>query len=278
MLFRSANIERRRGQWDAAISGYDVAAGSDPRNPQWQILRGDTLTMMRKYDEAVAAYEHARAIQPGNYFASIYESLAQIMDGNLDAAKSTLATIPRDIDPEGLGSAVRFVAAWMSHDPDGALAVLDHAPSLMEAPWTPSFLPVELLRAQALELKGDAAGAKAAYEQARDKLAATLQAQPDNPAAMSLYGLALAGVGDKEQALKMAQRAVELLPISQDAIDAPYYPAMLADVDIRIGHDDDAVKLLRELLSIPAGRVISVAVIENDPRFARVRERVLEHP
>jgi hypothetical protein len=33
----------------------------------------------------------------------------------------------------------------------------------------------------------------------------------------------------------------------------------------------DALPLLRELLGIPAGRVMSAALVERDPRFASVR-------
>jgi TolB-like protein/DNA-binding winged helix-turn-helix (wHTH) protein/cytochrome c-type biogenesis protein CcmH/NrfG len=266
-----ANIDRRRGQWQAALSGYERAAALDPRNPQWSILHGDTLTTLRRYDEAEAAYDRARAVDPENTAAALYKALNLLMAGDMERANATLAGLPRDADPEGLGSAIRFVAAWIANDADAALAVLALAPPSMDAPWTPGFVPTDLLRAQALELKGDTAAARQAYERARSALVATLQAQPDDSATLSLLGLALAGLGQKQAALDAGQRAVALLPLSQDAVDGPYYPATLAEIRIRVGDVQDALPLLRELLGIPAGRVMSAALVERDPRFASVR-------
>ena len=269
-----ANISRRRGDWQAAQAGYERAAALDPRNAQWAILHGDTLTTMRRYAQAEPAYERARAIDPDSTTAALFECLSMMMAGELERAKAILDALPRDADPEGLGSSMRFVAAWLAHDADAALAVLATAPPSIDAPWTPSFAPTELFRAQAFELKGDRASAQQAYTRARDTLAKTLQAQPDDPATLSLLGLALAGLGENAAALAAGQRAVDLLPVAKDAVDGPYYPATLAEIQIRTGHADAAVPLLRGLLDIPAGRMMSSALIEHDPRFESVRERL----
>jgi TolB-like protein/DNA-binding winged helix-turn-helix (wHTH) protein/Tfp pilus assembly protein PilF len=269
-----ANINRRRGDWQAAQSGYERAAALDPRNPQWAGLQGDTLTMTRHYAQAETIYEHARALDPDSTTAALFECLSLMMSGELERANAVLDTLPRDADPEGLGSSIRFIAAWLAHDADGALAVLATAPPSIDAPWTPSFAPTDLFRAQALELKGDRASARETYARARDTLAKTLQAQPDDPATLSLLGLALAGLGENEAALAAGQRAVDLLPIAEDAVDGPYYAATLAEIRIRTGRSDAAVPLLRGLLDTPTGRVMSATLIEHDPRYASVRDRL----
>ncbi|MEP7042095.1 MAG: winged helix-turn-helix domain-containing protein [Dokdonella sp.] len=269
-----ANINRRRGDWPAAVAGYERAAALDPRNAQWAILHGDTLTTMRQYALAERAYERARAIDPDSTTAALFECLSLMMSGELQRANAILAGLPRDADPEGLGSSMRFIAAWLAHDADAALGVLATAPASIDAPWTPSFAPTDLFRAQAFELKGDRANAQRAYARARDALAKTLQAQPDDPATLSLLGLALAGLGENEAALAAGRRAVDLLPVAKDAVDGPYYPATLAEIQIRTGHADAAVPLLRSLLAMPAGRMMSSALIEHDPRFESVRDRL----
>jgi TolB-like protein/DNA-binding winged helix-turn-helix (wHTH) protein/tetratricopeptide (TPR) repeat protein len=269
-----ANIERRRGNWEQALAGYQRAAALDPRNPQWSILNGDTLSTLRRYPQAEAAYDRARAIDPENTTAALYKSLSLLMEGDPTRASEALTQLPRDADPEGLGTSIRYIAAWMTRDFDAALAVLATAPELIDAPWTPGFVPTDLLRAQALEAKGEHEQASHAYARARDALEQTLRAQPDNPATLSLLGLARAGLGDKQGALAAGQRAVELLPMAQDAVDGPYYPATLAEIQIRIGDVEAALPLLRELLAVPAGRVMSKALIERDARFDAVRERL----
>lgn len=269
-----ANIQRRRGQWTAALEGYEHAAVLDPRNPQWSILLGDSLTAMRRYDEADAAYDRARAIAPDNTSAALYKTLSQVMAGHGDRADATLAGMPRDVDPEGLGSAIRYVAAWSRNDLDDALAVLAAAPPSMDAPWTPGFVPTELLRAQTLEAKGDHEAAHRAYVTAREILTETLRTQPGNPATLSLLGLAQAGLGNKAAALDAGQRAVDVLTVADDAVDGPYYSATLAEIQLRVGHPAAAIPLLRGLLALPAGRVMSIGLIEHDPRYLAVREQL----
>ena len=273
-----ANIDRRLGRWDAALTGYERAAVLDPRNPQWSILLGDSLTTLRRYDEAEAAYERARAVDPDNTSAALYESLTLLMAGDANRADAILAQLPRDADPEGLGTAIRFVSAWLADDADRALAVLAAAPPSIEAPWTPGFAPTDLLRAQALELKGDREAALAAYARARDVLSVQRQTQPDNPAVLSLLGLALVGLGEKEAAIEVGQRAVALLPLAEDAVDGPYYPATLVEIQARAGDSEAAAKGLRELLAIPAGRVVSAPQLMRDPRFAALRARLAMQP
>jgi TolB-like protein/DNA-binding winged helix-turn-helix (wHTH) protein/Flp pilus assembly protein TadD len=270
-----ANIHRREGRWDEAIAGFERASVFDPRNPRWPSLLGDTLAVLRRYDDAAKAYDRAQAADPDDYSAIIYKSLALLLSGQLDDASRSLDTLPPGVDPGGVASTLRFEVARTRGDADAALAAIESAPAWTEAPYAPSFAPVEWLRAQALELRGDAEGARIAYGIARDKLAPLAREQPDNPGILSLLGLAQAGAGEAASALENAQRAVELLPVTTDALDGPAYLAAEAEVRARIGDDDGAVKRLRELLALPAGRVMSAPRIERDPSFAKLRERAL---
>lgn len=265
-----ANVDRRLGRWEAALDGYERASVLDPRNPQFPALLGDSLTMLRRYDEAEAAYDRARAVNPNSYAASLSQGLCILLRGDVERARRALDAIPAGVDPEGLASALRFAAAWAASDFDAALAILDGAPALIEAPWTPGYIPSSLLRAQALQARGDAAGAQREYRIARDLLQSMLAAQPDNPAVVSLLGLAQAGLNERDAAIRSGQRAVELLPVGEDAVDGPYYPATLAEIHLRIGDNDAAAAILRELLALPAGRVVSMPLVEHDPRYRAV--------
>lgn len=270
-----ASIERRRGHWDDAIAGFERAAVYDPRNPHWPALLGDTLAVLRRYDDSAAAYDRAQAANPDDYTALIYKSLALMMAGKLDEAGATLDRLPHGVDPGGVASTLRFEVARLAGDPDAALAAIAGAPEWVEAPYAPSFAPIELLRAEALQQKGDRDGAHAAFATAREKLQKVASEQPDNPGVLSLLGLAEAGVGEKDAALRDAHRATELLPVTTDALDGPAFLAAEAEVRVRTGDDDGAVRLLQALVAMPAGRVMSPQRIAHDPAFASVRDRVL---
>ncbi|HJU38562.1 MAG TPA: hypothetical protein VJ724_03250, partial [Tahibacter sp.] len=273
-----ANVDRRLGRWDASLVGYERASALDPRNPQFPSLLGDTLTMLRRYDAADAAYDRARAVNPNSYAASLSQGLSILLAGDVARARRVLDDVPAGVDPEGLASALRFAAAWAASDFDAAVAILDGAPTLIEAPWTPGYIPSSLLRAQALHARGDATGAQREYAAAKATLASMLADQPHNPAVISLVGLAQAGLGERDAAIASGRRAVELLPVAGDAVDGPYYPATLAEIHLRLGDDDAALAILRELLAIPAGRVVSLPLIERDPRYRTVAARLRETP
>ncbi|MGN6520130.1 MAG: hypothetical protein ACTHK2_11975, partial [Dokdonella sp.] len=184
------------------------------------------------------------------------------------------AALPADAKPSGFEMPAGFGADWLRRDSAAALAVLDDAPPTIEAPWTPSSIPTDLLRAQALERLGERDRARAAYERARDALAALLDRQPDDPASTSLLGLAEAGLGHADAALAAGHRAAALLPLATDAVDGPCYLVTLAEIEIRVGDPRNAERLLRRLLDMPAGREMSPSLFARDPRFDAVREAV----
>jgi tetratricopeptide (TPR) repeat protein len=269
-----ANIQRRRGEWDDALAGYRRAEVLDPRNPQWPMLVGDTLTNMGRYGEADVAYARALVIAPHSATSAICQAFSREIGGDSRGAAQTLARLPADANPDGFATTARFVAAWLRRDAAAALAVLDGAPPTIEAPWTPSSIPTDLLRAQALELAGDRERAREAYERARVALQALLASQPDDPASTSLLGLAEAGLGHADVALTAGRRAAELLPLSTDAVDGPCYLLSMAEIEIRVGDPRKAVELLRRLLDMPAGREMSPSLFARDPRFDTVRDAV----
>jgi tetratricopeptide (TPR) repeat protein len=134
-----------------------------------------------------------------------------------------------------------------------------------------SEIPASLLRAEAWNLKGDAAHARQSYIDARATLQAAVRREPDNPDLWSALGVAEAGLGEKDAALRDGRHATQLVPVSEDVFAGPFYLAALAQIYARLGEPDQAVKLLARLLAIPAGRVVSVPLLRLDPGWDSIR-------
>jgi len=75
----------------------------------------------------------------------------------------------------------------------------------------------------------------------------------------------------KADAINIARRAVELLPLEKDAVLGSGNLAALAEIQARTGATSDAVENLRRLLSIPAGETISIARLKIDPVWDPIR-------
>jgi hypothetical protein len=96
--------------------------------------------------------------------------------------------------------------------------------------------------------------------------------------------LTCALLADKQRAISEGQRAVELRPESQDALDGTTMNAVLAMIYARTGENSRAIELLRHLMSVPGAvdtanySITSQDLrsrwewdpIRNDPEFQRL--------
>lgn len=271
VLAAIAFIHRRQGLWAEALAELERVAKLDPRNPRWFLSLGDTLTDLRRYADATAAYDRALAIEPNDYNTKGRRIWALLAAGETTQAREALASVPRDVDPEGMFSALRFEDVWLARDADAALAALEHAPTWVQTPLAVGEMPADLLRGAAWTLKGDGARARLAYEAARGLLQQALQKQPDDADLLSLLGRAEAGLGHKNDALRAGLRATELLPVSKDALYGLVYRMSLAEILTRTGDTDSALEQLQELMNLPAGVFISAALLKADPVWDPLR-------
>ncbi len=92
---------------------------------------------------------------------------------------------------------------------------------------------------------------------------------PDDAQQHGLRGLSLAFLGRREEAIREAERAVELLPIEKDAYFGPYAQLLLARVHMMVGSKDKAVELLKPLVEVPNN--LSKAWLRLDPTYAPLR-------
>jgi serine/threonine-protein kinase len=61
------------------------------------------------------------------------------------------------------------------------------------------------------------------------------------------------------------------MPIEKDAILGVNFLVGLAQIEAHTGQSEEAVKLLRQLLTMPAGEYISVARLKIDPVWDPIR-------
>ena len=124
-------------------------------------------------------------------------------------------------------------------------------------------------------LIGDVDRAKADYDQARALLEAQLKEQPDNSLTISGLAQAYAGLGDREAALREADRAVNLVRSSGDATVLPFHEEIRARIQARFGDVNAAIENLQHLLKVPArgafGPPVTPALLRLDPYFDPIR-------
>ena len=112
-------------------------------------------------------------------------------------------------------------------------------------------MPRNVFEGIAERARGDSVTARAAFTTARAEIEKIVTEQPDYAEALCMLGVIDAGLGRKEEALTEGRRAVELLPVTRDAMTGAELMTFLAIIYAWTGEKDLALKELTSLLEIP---------------------------
>jgi len=104
-------------------------------------------------------------------------------------------------------------------------------------------------------LRGDEPAARAAFANARSELEQIVRDQPNYAAALCAIGVIDAALGNKEDAIREGERAVELMPVEKSAIDGAMLIQYLAVIYAWTGEHDRAIERLREAVKLPGNHV-----------------------
>jgi len=263
-------IVRRQGHWDQSKTYLDRAIVLDPLSPA---VRQDAIQVRvftRDFPAALRAIDDALNIWPDDVGFIANKALVYLQLGELDQAVALLNGLyPRPSDFPAIiaiTDQARFRRNYV-----GAISELQWLLQLDQASesagFTSSFLNLNL--ADLRRLSGDSGGAKSNYIQARDQLLAMLKNQPNNADFYYYLALAYCGLGDREAATEYAERAVDLMPVSKDALAGAFMEKARALVEARFGDRDRAIPALARLLKLPG--IVTPTFLRLDPDFDSLR-------
>jgi serine/threonine-protein kinase len=101
-------------------------------------------------------------------------------------------------------------------------------------------------------LEGDSAAAQAAFTATRAQQEKLIASQGEYAPALTVLGMIDAALGRKEDALREGRRAVEMLPMERDALNAVRVREFLAIIYAWTGEKDLACQELEAVTKFPA--------------------------
>jgi len=119
------------------------------------------------------------------------------------------------------------------------------------------------------QMMGDKAAAHAAFTTARNEAAELIADQPDYAEALCVLGMADAALGNREEAIREGRRAIELMPLSKNAIAGYLLIEYLALIYAWTGEKDLALQQLAVAASAPG--VLSYGELRLHPRWDPLR-------
>jgi len=259
-------VQRRMGKFEEAARNLETVSRLDPHSGV-PLEVAKTLFYLRRYEEADRRLERLLADVPDMIVAGIARALVRAAwTGETELARRVLPQLRGKTAEVTLG---RMVSVLLSLDPREALRVIDSLES-DALRGQGGVLPKAFLRGIAYEALGDAELARSEYLAALPAIEAEVDRRPAFAQQHSVLARAYAAVGRKQDALREADRAVSLVPISDDAIDGTFYAIERAQVEARVGESDAAIAHIRELLAIPCP--LSPALLRLDPAWRFLRD------
>src|SRR5438876_9419184 len=247
-------IDRRQSRWEDAVKNQEKAAELDPRNSKILQDLAVLYDVLRRYDEEESVFDRAIAANPSSatYFQLMRAGI-ELQKGNLKTARIGLDSLPVGYDPAGATTSTRINLAL--YERDAALAATILAQSKLEelVGGTGSLLPRRWFQALIERAQGDTQKAREAFTLARLKIQAKLHDQRDDGVLLAMLGLVDAGLSRNAEAVAEGRRAVELRPISNDALDGAAVIASLAMIYAWVGDVDSAIERLMFLAKTPGG-------------------------
>jgi TolB-like protein/Tfp pilus assembly protein PilF len=271
-------IERRQGRWQAAENDFKTAVSLDPRNSNAVNLLVDTYVLLRHFPDAIAGYDRAIAAGLDTPIIRLRrEGIRFSATGDVSFLRNALAQAPPDLDVGGGETALRILLALIERDSAAAEQALAASPrdDFQEVDFS-FYYPRPWYEAIIARGKGDHAAALDAFAAARKIFEARLTTKPEDPRTVAVLAQVDAGLGARELAIKEAQHAVDLMPLSRDVYDGALVLQGQAQVYAWTGEKDKALALLRILLGMPGYLTYGYLHVDpswdplrGDPRFQR---------
>ena len=263
LLSSLGGIESTLGKFDDALAHKKQAALLDPRSVNSNRRLAQAYQDLRRYTEALPAWNRALALSPGNLALIQAKAICFVSLGQLDSVHALVHASLATVDTTAL--LVRFSL-------------------FQEMMWT---LPPELWpRIVTLTVKdfngdkghwglklghtyrllGDTARGRMFGDSARLEFEARLKEFPERAQLHELLARALALGGHKTEAIAEAERSLAMREATLDASIGPYVRFQVARVLVQSGEYDKALDILEQLLTVYSSD-LTPAWLRLDPTF-----------
>jgi eukaryotic-like serine/threonine-protein kinase len=278
-LYIAARIDRRQNRWDDSLANYQKASELDPRNTEAAFWRMDTYFEMRRYSELeqLITKDAARGPLQGPW-TQLWLAMIKLAKGDPVAGQALLAQVPLDFSPTAWIWETRFTAALYLRDYDAASRVIAAAPvKFADSTFLCGQPPESWADGQVARARSDTQKALAAFSTARKRLEAKWETQVKDERYFVQIAAIDAGLGQTEEAIREARRAVDLRPIAKDSLQGPGIATTLALVYAWTGERERGLEQLEIVAKIPAGPTYGDLRfnprwddLRSDPRFDKI--------
>ena len=274
-------VYRRQGKMDEALEAILAAAQLDPRSADLAENVAVSYALMHQATEADQYYDRVISLTPDYVVPYFYKAIiiSLRLEGDIEKARVPLdqaSAMGLDDEPEIV--AARTLVDMAEKDYETALrrSLAFPAPDLRHVQQF-QYIPTAQRLAEIYHLMGNETSATAYYDSARIHMETKLAELPEDERYHSAIGIAYAGLGRKDDAIREGLRGTELMSTDKEVWRGAHRVEDLAKIYTMVGEYDLAIDQIERLLSLPyyfTAKTLEVfptwAPLRNHPRYQEI--------
>jgi serine/threonine protein kinase/Flp pilus assembly protein TadD len=279
-ILLEADIDRRQGNLEKAIQRYNEVLTLDPGNSVAITSLAFAFCEAKQYRAAEREYDRLIVLLPDRPTLKIQKAyIAFVKTGENAAMHSAIAALPTSIAENTGVLSLRLCLAFEDRDWQQARELIEK----MKGEDNGDFayggctVPVGCYSILLCRLQGGRSEQNSAFIEVRDRMQQRVQRSPEDVALLSQLSVVDALLDNKQAAISEAKRAVEMLPVSKDAMDGPGIALNLAVVYAWTNEVDMAFETLDRLTKTPNSFRYGLMKadrfwdpLRKDPRFEKL--------
>ena len=270
-IYNIGLIYRRLGDYEKAISNIEEATRLDPRSALMLQNLAGSYAAIRQYDQVKSIVK--RTDDLGSIMTKVTYGIRSdyLASGDALKAKRTLY----QIEGENL-EIPKLYYNFILKDYDEVNRILDISTQEFFTN-VQVYIPKSYYQAMVSIGLGAKNDSKKYFNNTISHLKNKINEYPDDPRFYSTLGLTYARLGKNKDAIKAGLKAVDILPVSDDAMFGTIYEKSLAEIYSITGENNKALEKIEYLSLIPNGFHYGELLsnpdfdsIRDEPRFQRV--------
>jgi serine/threonine protein kinase len=246
LLELTALIDRVQGRWEKSTAGLERATTFDPRNLETLGYLELNYKFLRRYRDVERIMDRMIELKPDDLMLPFEKTINAFCEkADVKRVRAAYEALPSSMkdDPYLVMLGTNF--AICARDFAAAEEILKRSANeeIFGIPRQIYMLRIEFLQGNHPTMEQ--------FGAAREQLNRKVEADPSNPFLMSALASADLALGRKQESIQEAQRAMEMRPISEDAVEGPLIASDAAVVYAWTNQLDLAFTQLNTLTKIP---------------------------
>ena len=250
LLQLTAVIDRVQGRWEKSTAGLERAATLDPRNPKLFATLAENYHYLRRYRDEERVLDRLIELEPSQPLFPLGKAESAFAEkADVEGICAAYETLPSSMKYNPIITGDRVYYTMCARDFAAAGEIVSKSPN-EEIGLVGTVVPRRIV-ALWLELVHGNHPTMEEFGAAREQLYRKVEADRTDPFLMLALALADVALGRKEESIQEGRRAMEMRPISEDAVDGPLIAANVAHIHAWANQSDFAFEQLNILIKLP---------------------------